>query len=69
MSRGFGSVANSEVCRCEKPCISIIGYSRGELRSTPIYRCFNCGAQFKSNSEKWKVLHTKALKELKGEEK
>lgn len=61
MGRGFGSVVNSEVCKCEEPCISIIGYSKGRLGSTPIYRCFNCGAQFKSDAKKWKMLAAKEL--------
>ena len=61
MARGFGSTNFDGVCKCENPNIIVRGYS-GNFKKTPIYYCFNCRKQFKSNSKKWELL-TKERKE------
>ena len=56
MARGFGAVNFDGVCKCDNPKISIQGYTHGRMKSQPIYYCYNCRHQFKSNSKKWEEL-------------
>jgi predicted SprT family Zn-dependent metalloprotease len=61
MGRGFASVNYDSVCKCKKPRIVVQGYS-GKMKRQPIYYCYNCHHQFKSNSKKWEELANKIKK-------
>lgn len=58
MVKGFGIISYDGVCKCNNPNIVIRGYS-GKIKRHPIYYCYNCGHQFKSDSKKWEELSIK----------